>query len=313
MIFRNNLSNSRGPITVRDNRNVNIEISYDNFDTVNLDQDRRKQYANDLRRQIEENELKRRQALEKKRRDDLEEELRLKREREAIEKREKEEAERLKAKIRTQRYEPAQIKVVNKPIRKKTPIPYEPPVQVNDRYEINHNYINENTLNYLKTRESQIDDFNKRILEQMKLLNNDFENNIRSLRGEIGALTDMHNKNQKYKDQLCNEVHQIKENLDQKKVQDGIDSKNIYDLVAITDYTKQMVGKNLYIEPIPRRKFAIRSYVHKGKDNEDDYFERKMTGDSKKDELKLPYINLSHCVSYSAPRWRPNENVWWYY
>ena len=313
MIFRNNLANNRGPVSIRDNHNVNIEISYDNFDTMNLDQNRRKQYANDLRRQIEENELKRRQALEKKKLDDLEEELRLKRERELIEKREKEEADRLKAKIRTQRYEPQPIKIVSKPLKKKTPIPYQPPTQVNDRYEINRNYINENTLNYLKNRESQIDDFNKRILEQMKLLNNDFENNIRNLRGEIGALTDMHNKDQKYKDQLCKEVNEIKEDLNNKKMQNGIDSKNIYDLVAITDYTKNMVGKNLYIEPLPRRKFAIRSYVHRGKNGEEDYFERKMTGDQKKEELKLPYINLSHCVSYSAPRWRPNENVWWYY
>ena len=312
MLYRNNLNNNnQGPITIRDNRNVNIEISYDNFDTVNLDQSRRKQYAYDLRRQIEENELKRRLALEKKRKDDLEEELRLQRERELIEKREKEEADRIKAKIRTQRYEPQQIKVINKTIRKKTPVSYQAPIQTNDRYEINNNYINENILNYLKSRELQIEDFNKRILDQMQLLNSDFENNINCLRSQIGALTNMHNKNQKYKDQLNKEVHQIKENLDIKKIQDTKNSKNINELVAMTDFTRGMVEQNNYIEPLPKCRFDIRSYGHKGRDYEDDYFEKKIS-DSKKEELKLPYINLSHCVSYSAPKWKPNENIWWY-
>lgn len=312
MIYRNT-NNNRGPVALIDNRNVNLEISYDNFDTVNLDLNRKRQYADDLRRQIEENDLKRRQAAEKKRLEDLEEERRLQREREEIERRQKEEADRLKSKIKVQRYEPQPIEVIKKPLRRRTPVQTEP-VEIHERYNINNNYINDNTLNYLRSRELQIDEFSNRILEQMKLLNNDFENNIRSLRGEIGALNDMNKRNQQYKDLLCKEVHQIKEDLDNKKIQDDKDSKNICDLVTITDYTKQMVGKNLYIEPIPRRKFAVRSYVHKGKDNEDDFFEQKIIGEKDREIRKngLPYINLSHCVSYSEPKWKPNENVWWY-
>ena len=69
MIYRNGQrqnQNYYNPISVRDDKNVNIEVSYDNFDTVNLDMERKKQYAQDLRSQIEENERKRRAALEKK-------------------------------------------------------------------------------------------------------------------------------------------------------------------------------------------------------------------------------------------------------
>lgn len=313
MIFRNNTSNNQGPVALIDNRNVNIEISYDNFDTVGLDQNRKRQYADDLRRQIEENELKKRQAAEKKKLDDLEEERRLQREREEIERRQKEEEDRLKSKIKIPKYEPAKIEVLKQPIRRRTPIQTEP-VQINERYNINNNYVNEDLLNYLKSRETQIDEFSNRVLEQMKLLNRDFDNNIRNLRGEIGALTDLHNRNQKYKDQLCNEVNQIKENLNFKKLQDDKDTRNIYDLVYVTDYTKQMIGKKMYIEPLPRRKFAIKSYVNKRKENDDDFFEQKVTEDNESgNKNKLAYINLNHCVSYSAPRWRPNESVWWYY
>jgi hypothetical protein len=75
MIFRNGYNNQNqdnyySPVSVRDNRNVNIEISYDNFDTVNLDMARKQQYGMDLRRQMEENERRKKEALEKKKRED---------------------------------------------------------------------------------------------------------------------------------------------------------------------------------------------------------------------------------------------------
>ena len=69
MIYRNGQNRNQNyynPISVRDDKNVNLEISYDNFDTVNLDMERKRRYAQDLRSQIEENERKKREALEKK-------------------------------------------------------------------------------------------------------------------------------------------------------------------------------------------------------------------------------------------------------
>jgi len=76
-----------GPISVRDDNNVNIEISYDNFDTVNLEMGKKAQYVQDLRSQIKENKRRRQAALEKKRLEDIQEKLRFKRERELIEQR----------------------------------------------------------------------------------------------------------------------------------------------------------------------------------------------------------------------------------
>ena len=60
MIYRNGINlnpNSSLPLSLRDDKNVNLEISYDNFDTVNLDMERKRQYAQDLQSQIEEKSL----------------------------------------------------------------------------------------------------------------------------------------------------------------------------------------------------------------------------------------------------------------
>ena len=308
MIYRNSQrqnQNYYNPISVRDDKNVNIEVSYDNFDTVNLDMERKKQYAQDLRSQIEENERKRRAALEKKKLEDLEDELRLKREQEAIDQRQKEENKRYRPKIDVpiRKFEaPEPLKKV----RKKTPNVRYITKEVNN---IDRNYINQNTINYLRAREMQIDNFNDKILEQLRLLNNDFEYNINSLKGEIGLLNDMNEKNKRYKDQLFKEVHFIKENLDNKKLQDSMDSRNIYEVISKSDYTKHLIGNIHSFETLPKKRYVIKSYI-----TTDDDDNRFFVDDEKKsDGLKLsPYVNLSHVITYDTPRWKAKDDSFWY-
>ena len=157
----------------------------------------------------------------------------------------------------------------------------------------------------------QIDNFNDKILEQLRLLNNDFEYNINSLKGEIGLLNDMNEKNKRYKDQLYKEVHFIKENLDNKKHQDSIDSRDIYELISKTDYTKQLVGNIRNYETLPKR-FEIRSYITREDPGTGNRF---FVDDEKKsDGLKLsPYVNLSHVISYDTPKWKSHDDTWTYY
>ena len=308
MIYRNGQrqnQNYYNRISVRDDKNVNIEVSYDNFDTVNLDMERKKQYAQDLRSQIEENERKRRAALEKKKLEDLEDELRLKREQEAIDQRQKEENKRYRPKIDVpiRKFEaPEPLKKV----RKKTPNVRYITKEVNN---IDRNYINQNTINYLRAREMQIDNFNDKILEQLRLLNNDFEYNINSLKGEIGLLNDMNEKNKRYKDQLFKEVHFIKENLDNKKLQDSMDSRNIYEVISKSDYTKHLIGNIHSFETLPKKRYVIKSYI-----TTDDDDNRFFVDDEKKsDGLKLsPYVNLSHVITYDTPRWKAKDDSFWY-
>ena len=307
MFYRNG-NNRNDPISLRDDKNVNLEISYDNFDTVNIDMERKRQYAQDLRNQIEENQRKRREALEKKKLQDLEDELRLKREQELIDQRQKEENKRFRPKINLpiQKLEaPEPLKKV----RKRTPNVKYITKEVNT---INRDYLNQNTINYLRSREMQIDDFNDKILEQLRLLNNDFEYNINSLKGEIGLLNDMNEKNKRYKDKIFQEVHFIKENLDNKKLQDSIDTRNIYELVSKSDYTKYLLGNLHSYGTLPKRRFEIKSYINReGPEGENRFF---VDDEKKSDGLKLsPYVNLSHVISYDTPRWKSNNDDWLYY
>ncbi len=307
MFYRNG-NNRNDPISLRDDKNVNLEISYDNFDTVNIDMERKRQYAQDLRNQIEENQRKRREALEKKKLQDLEDELRLKREQELIDQRQKEENKRFRPKINLpiQKLEaPEPLKKV----RKRTPNVKYITKEVNT---INRDYLNQNTINYLRSREMQIDDFNDKILEQLRLLNNDFEYNINSLKGEIGLLNDMNEKNKRYKDKIFQEVHFIKENLDNKKLQDSIDTRNIYELVSKSDYTKYLLGNLHSYGTLPKRRFEIKSYISReGPEGENRFF---VDDEKKSDGLKLsPYVNLSHVISYDTPRWKSNNDDWLYY
>ena len=314
MIYRNGnhrYENTYGPVSVRDDRNVNIEISYDNFDTVNLDMERKRQYANDLRSQIEENERRKREAREKKKLEDLEEELRLKRERELIDKRQEEENKRYRPKIDLPIQRIEEPKVIK---RNRTPnVKYVPQEEVNTKYIINRsNVLNENTLNYLRSRQLEIDNFNDKILEHLRLLNNDFENNLNSLKGEIGMLNDMNERNKRYKDLLCKEVHDIKENLDNRKRQDGIETRNIYELISKTEYAKRMAGNIHSYETFPQKRYEVRRYITKdGEDGETRFF---IDDEKKSDGLGLsPYVNLSHVIEYEDPKWKPNDEVWYYH
>ena len=105
MFFRNENpqnnynNNNRDTYSLNDYRNVNIEISYDNFDTINLDNIRKQQYGQDLRSQIESDRLRKEAEKRRKKQEDLEEELRLQREREELERRQNEENKRYRPKI----------------------------------------------------------------------------------------------------------------------------------------------------------------------------------------------------------------------
>lgn len=296
MIFRNENNRNQNyynQMPFRDDKNVNIEISYDNFDTVNLDMVKKQQYGQDLRRQMEENEKRKKDEKEKKKLEDLEEERRLQRERELMEKRQDEENKRYRPKI------DLPIQTIN-PEKKEivTNIRYTPNITVK------RNVLSESVLNYLKNRENQIDDFNDKMMKSLQLLNKEYQYNINSLKGQVGALNDIHDKYKKYNDRFCKEVYDIKDDLDYRKRQNGIDSNNLYDLVAKSNYANQML--KFHIGRVPRRNFEIRSYTSNKRIPIDD--------DMKGDGLTVPsYINFSRDVPYYGPRWRQNESVWWCY
>ena len=293
MFFRNeNHPNNTKPDTysLNDYRNVNIEISYDNFDTVNLDNLRKQRYGQDLRSQMEEDRLRKEAEKRRKKQQDLEEELRLQREREEIEKRQNEENKRYRPKI-------------NLPIQK---IQVEEKEKENLRYRKNNNEIekknvlSDSVLNLLREKEMQIDNFNNRMMQSLEQIKKEYNYNINSLKGQVGLLNDMHERNKKYNDyKFYKEVNSIKNNIGYKRMKDEIDAKYLYDLVAKSNYAKQML--RFKIGSVPKRNFVIKSYTSDFKLEIDE-------------EPNVPsYVNFSRDVTYKGPRWRPNESTWWNY
>ena len=276
---------------------INIEISYDNFE--NLENFRKQQYGIDLRNQIEDNRRRREAEREKKRLADLAEEERLRREREELERRQREENKRYRPIIDLPIQKiPEEDKL--KKVRRKTPkIVHE----IEETNKTNLQLINENTLKYLQMRDLQMEDYNEKILQQLRLLNRDFHNNINSLKNEIDVLNDMNNNHKKFKNRFYEEVHFIKKNLDDKKLRDIDDTRGIYELINETDYMKKKLGNMRYYSEEPQKRFEIRSYVSREPFDSERFI---IDEDKKTDGLKLsPYINLSHVINYETPKWTP--------
>ena len=296
MFFRNENpqnnynNNNRDTYSLNDYRNVNIEISYDNFDTINLDNIRKQQYGQDLRSQIESDRLRKEAEKRRKKQEDLEEELRLQREREELERRQNEENKRYRPKI-------------NLPIRS-IKVEEKEKERENLRYKrdgnenMKKNVLSDSALNLLREREMQIDNFNNKIMKNLEQIKKEYNYNMKTLKGQVGLLNDMHERNKKYNDnKFYKEVNSIKDNVDYKVKKDEIDAKYLYDLVAKTNYARQML--RFKIGNVPKRNFVIKSYTSDYKIDIDE-------------EPSIPsYVNFSRGVSYKGPRWRQNESTWW--
>ena len=285
-------NNNRDTYSLNDYRNVNIEISYDNFDTINLDNIRKQQYGQDLRSQIESDRLRKEAEKRRKKQEDLEEELRLQREREELERRQNEENKRYRPKI-------------NLPIRS-IKVEEKEKERENLRYKrdgnenMKKNVLSDSALNLLREREMQIDNFNNKIMKNLEQIKKEYNYNMKTLKGQVGLLNDMHERNKKYNDnKFYKEVNSIKDNVDYKVKKDEIDAKYLYDLVAKTNYARQML--RFKIGNVPKRNFVIKSYTSDYKIDIDE-------------EPSIPsYVNFSRGVSYKGPRWRQNESTWWNY
>jgi len=299
MIYNNstrNMNNQNYP--GQSDNDINIEISYDNYD--NIENLRKKQYGIDLRNQIDDNRRRREEERRKKELADLEDERRLKREQEEIEARQREENKRYRPKIDLPIRKLPEVEPIKKLRRKIPKINYDVEETNNSNLEL----INQNTIKYLKMRELQMEDYNEKIMHQLNLLNKDFNNNINSLKDQIEILNDMNNKHKSFRNKFYQEVHFIKQNLDNKKLRDIDDTRGIYDLINETDYMKKKLGNMRYYGQEPQKKFEVRSYVSKEPLDNNRFI---IDEDKKSDGLRLsPYINLSHVLSYETPKWTPS-------
>ena len=182
---------------------ITLEISYDNFYTLGVDMMKKKKYAEELKKQIEEKQMRKKLENQKKKLDDLNDEIRIEKERKIIEDRRRENNKRNLPKINITPYYPLQRD--EKPIKIYTPPP--PRIPSINQYKtppkpkINYSqeipkikyvyrkiYNTEETKNFLREREEGLERFDKDMRNQLKMLKNDFNFGMKQLNDEVDRL-----------------------------------------------------------------------------------------------------------------------------
>ena len=305
---------------------ITLEISYDNFYTLGVDMMKKKKYAEELKKQIEEKQMRKKIENQKKKLDDLNDEIRIEKERKILEDRQKENNKRILPKINIAPYYPYPMAKNQNPIKIYTPAPPPPPIpllsqnkapskpKINTHLIKNYNndlptikyvyrkiYNNEETKNYLKEREQNLEKYDKEMKEQLEFLKKDFNKGMKKLNDEVNRLNSgIGNKNHNFRyllNQKINEINaDIRNNSNNKTINNQ--TKHIYNIIrkikdgkaiiqrfiSDSDYDNiPFIGNNYYIK-------TPKSYI-----NDNNFFDELITNNS----FKLPYINLSHCISYS--------------
>ena len=302
---------------------ITLEISYDNFYTLGVDMIKKKKYAEELKKQIEEKQMRKKLENQKKKLDDLNDEIRIEKERKIIEDRQRESNKRNLPKINITPYYPLQRN--EKPIKIYTPPPPPPPMPFINQYKtppkpkINYSqeipkikyvyrkiYNTEETKNFLREREEGLERFDKDMRNQLKMLKNDFNFGMKQLNDEVDRLNNgIKDKNHNFRyliDLKVNELSsEIKDN-NNKKV--NIQTEHIYNVIRKSKDGKTTIQRfssepNLINYPFEGNQYFVKTPKPFNGGNiqiiNDDNFYDELSNDN----LNLPYINLSHCISYS--------------
>ena len=306
---------------------ITLEISYDNFYTLGVDMMKKKKYAEELKKQIEEKQMRKKLENQKKKLDDLNDEIRIEKERRIIEDRNRENNKRNLPKINIIPYYPIQRN--EKPIKIYTPpppIPFINKYKTSPKPKINtdlfRNYSQEipkikyvyrkisnteETKNFLREREEGLERFDKDMRNQLKMLKNDFNFGMKQLNDEVDRLNNgIKDKNHNFRyliDLKINELSsEIKDNSNKKL---NIQTEHIYNVIRKSKDGKTTIQRfssepnfinypfdgNQYIVKTPKQFNGENIHII----NDDNNFYDELVNDN----LKLPYINLSHCISYS--------------
>ena len=249
---------------------------------------KKKKYAEELKAQIEEKRYLKQLEKEKRKLDDIKDDLRIEKERKIIEERQKQNNPKIIPKINLT------------PIPKKEPIKIQTPrVQLPPKIiykqrtpekKIKTKYIymksNEYEINnYLRERERNLERFNTDLNDQINGIKNDFNSGMRKLNDEINKINyRIEDKNKKIYDL----IDDIKKSRIPKK--NNVEIQHIYSIIR-----KNKDGK-----------FSIQQFMN----NEDNIgkfplnyrvfnsFNTNNAEEISNDFLKLPYINLSHHITY---------------
>jgi len=276
----NNKENTKFP------NDITIEVSYDNFYVLGVDMMKKKKYAEELKAQIEEKRYLKKLEEEKRKLDEIKDDLRIEKERKIIEQRQKENNKMSIPKINLkplQKLEPIKVLTPRVNIPPKLVTKYKTPKKI-----IKKKYIyksnDEDIINYLRERERNLEIFNTEMIEQINGMKNDFNIGMRKLNEEIGKINNK-NDNKKLKlDDLIEDIRNIRNNK-----KNNIEIEHIYSIIRKNKdgkFSIQQFANNDYLYKFPINFHNINNF-------NDNYFEQ-----SSNDFHKLPYINLSHQITY---------------
>ena len=161
-------------------------------------------------------------------------------------------------------------------------------------------YNTEETKNFLKEREEGIEKFDEEMSKQLKSLKKEFNMGIQKLNDEIEHLNRIGYSNYNYRyllNQKINEISTDIKNNNNKKTNEQIE--HIYNVIRKSKDGKTTIQRftnvsDSNINSFDENRYFIKTpHTYNGQDI--NIINDELTNKS----LELPYINLSHCISYS--------------
>ena len=280
---------------------ITIEVSYDNFYALGVDMIKKKKYAEELKQQIEENKMRKQIERQNKKLQDLADDIRVEKERKIIEQR-----------LNQDKKFPKLQKNVNFPkIQNELPKSFvkEPKENLSLKKEkyitpiklkknlIKYNYLNtsEDTNNFLKQRNINLEKFGEDMNDQLKLINQEFSLSMKKLNNEVNGINILNNKNL-----LGNNINEIREEIKNNK-DINICTEHVYNIFKSSKDGKKFIGQYVdnpdYVN-LNGRKCYVKTPINYNNGGKYD-IERRYRFLSENKNSQLPYINLSHSLSYN--------------
>lgn len=310
---------------------ITLEISYDNFYTLGVDMMKKKKYAEELRKQIEEKKMLKKLENQKKKLDDLNDDIRIEKERKMIENRQKEDNKRFLPRINITPYYP-KPKPIQEPMKVYTPPP-PPSMPLIEKYRTppkprlnldliksysGPNYIEppktkivyrkisntEETKHFLREREEDLEKFNRDMRDQLTMLKNDFNYGMKQLNDEVDSLNNgIGNKNHNFRYLITQKVNELSadiKNNNNKKL--NIQTEHIYNVIRKSKDGKTTVQQFMNSPQWGNISNNIEQFVIKtpssfSSENVNIISDNNIFDEFINNSTKLPYINLSHCIS----------------
>ena len=268
---------------------------------------------------------------QKQKLDDLNDDIRIEKERKMIENRQKEDNKRFLPRINITPYYP-KPKPIQEPMKVYTPPP-PPSMPLIEQYRTppkprlnldliksysGPNYIEppktkivyrkisntEETKHFLREREEDLEKFNRDMRDQLTMLKNDFNYGMKQLNDEVDSLNNgIGNKNHNFRYLITQKVNELSadiKNNNNKKL--NIQTEHIYNVIRKSKDGKTTVQQFMNSPQWGNISNSIEQFVVKtpssfSNENVNIISDNNIFDEFINNSTKLPYINLSHCIS----------------